>query len=298
MEAKKVNLFLVGAMKAGTTFFSELLEQHPQIYASPIKEPHFFVKDLSSRFYQPSKFFELERYLTEDFPKPLHITKIETLQQYQKAYSLATHEKFLLDASTCYLQAPEAAKLIFEYNPEAKIVIIVRDPLKRAISDYQMNFSLGRLNASFTEIMEKEIKLYEEGTLSWESYLAMSFYDESIKRYKALFGKNVKVISFEKLVKNPMEETQAVFSFLGLEQIGVNAQFKKNETRHLRGQLLFYRLKQLGLKDYFSKIVGQKTRQFIFKMVSSNKKKEIALSSNLNEKIKIIFSQKSTYDPS
>ncbi|MEZ4874792.1 MAG: sulfotransferase [Flavobacteriaceae bacterium] len=298
MQSKKVNLFLVGAMKAGTTFYSELLEQHPQVYAPPIKEPHFFVDTLSSRFYQPSKFFQLEKYLLEDFPKPLHITKVETLAQYQKVYSLASHQEFLLDASTCYLQAPEAAKLIHDYNPNAKILIIVRDPIKRAFSDYQMNLALGRINESFEAVVEKEIALFDQHLLPWHSYLGMSFYNESIERYISLFKENVMVVSFEKLVGNPSEEINRVFSFLGLSHRKVATQLKKNETRQLRGQSLFYWLKQWGLKDYFSKIVGSKTKQLIFKMVSSSKKKEIVLDAGLRTRLNHIFSMKSSYEPS
>ncbi|MBZ0326149.1 MAG: sulfotransferase, partial [Altibacter sp.] len=46
METKKANLFIVGAMRAGTTSFVELLSKHPQIYVSPIKEPNYFVDRL------------------------------------------------------------------------------------------------------------------------------------------------------------------------------------------------------------------------------------------------------------
>lgn len=297
MKNKKVNLFLVGAMKAGTTFYSELLEQHPKIYTPPIKEPHFFVDSLSSRFYEPSRFFSLKQYLKDDFPKPLHITKIDTIEQYQKIYSLASKDKeYLLDSSTCYLHAPEAAKRIYDYNPDAKIIIIVRNPLKRTFSDYQMNLGLGKEKKAFKTIIEHEIELFENKKLPWHSYLAMSFYNDPINRYLNLFGGNVKIISFEELTKQPSEIVNNTFSFLGIEKIKIDLNLKRNETRHLRGQLFFYWLKQLGLKDYFSKIIGVKTRQVIFNIVTSSKKKEIELDTNLKMKLENIFSQKSTYD--
>ena len=69
--SNKANLFLVGAMKAGTPRLCEIMQQHRAIYVSPIKEPHFFVDTLPEILYEPSPFFSLERYFRKEFPKPL-----------------------------------------------------------------------------------------------------------------------------------------------------------------------------------------------------------------------------------
>jgi len=45
MSQRKVNLFMVGAAKSGTTTIHKILASHPNIYAGPIKEPHYFVRD-------------------------------------------------------------------------------------------------------------------------------------------------------------------------------------------------------------------------------------------------------------
>ena len=87
MQKTKTNLFVVGAMKAGTTSFIDLLSQHPEIYAPPVKEPHYFVDQLPLSLYDPGRFFNLNDYLEKEFPKPLHITKIETSGQYKKIYA-------------------------------------------------------------------------------------------------------------------------------------------------------------------------------------------------------------------
>ena len=78
----KCNLFIIGAMKAGTTTFVDLLNNHPEIYMSPVKEPHYFINSLPKQLYDPSRFFNLDNYLEKKFPEPLHITKVETEKQY------------------------------------------------------------------------------------------------------------------------------------------------------------------------------------------------------------------------
>ena len=100
MQKTKTNLFVVGAMKAGTTSFIDLLSQHPEIYAPPVKEPHYFVDQLPLSLYDPGRFFNLNDYLEKEFPKPLHITKIETSGQYKKIYAHCGTETYQLDAST------------------------------------------------------------------------------------------------------------------------------------------------------------------------------------------------------
>ena len=136
---RKVNLFVVGAMKAGTTSFMERLAGHPDVYVSPVKEPHYFINELPENLYEPSRFFDLDHYLMKDFPEPLHICKVERLEQYERIFSLAETQNYRAEGSTAYLHAPESAGLIHAYNPEAKLLLLVRDPLKRAYSHYQMD---------------------------------------------------------------------------------------------------------------------------------------------------------------
>ena len=90
----KANLFIVGAMKAGTTSFIETLSTHPEIYVSPVKEPHYFVNELPAALYQDSRFFDLQRYLDHQFPEPLHITKIKTEAQYARLFSFKSLDRF------------------------------------------------------------------------------------------------------------------------------------------------------------------------------------------------------------
>src|SRR5690606_13890012 len=97
--------------------------------------------------------------------------------------------------------APESATLIHQYNRNAKIVILLRDPLKRSFSHYNMDKGLGRIMEEFETVIKNEIVQYNNGSLPWNSYLGMSFYNEPIKKYKSLF-ENVLIINFEELTNN------------------------------------------------------------------------------------------------
>ena len=112
------NLFLVGAAKAGTTSVYDELARHPAIYMSPMKEPHYF-----SRI-QPSP----ER--AAFFP---HVTDED---EYMALFDGVTEERLVGEASTSYLWDASAAERIQSVAPEASILIMLRNPVERAYSQY------------------------------------------------------------------------------------------------------------------------------------------------------------------
>ena len=292
MKENKVNLFVVGAMKAGTTAFANLLSMHSQIYCPPVKEPHYLIDRLPEQLYEPGRFFSLDDYLENEFPQPLHITKIETELQYRKIFSLASTEKYRVDTSTSYLHTKESAKLICSYNPDAKIIILLRDPLKRAFSHYKMDIGKGRVKGTFEALITRDIAAYRNQELPWYSYLAMSLYKGPIERFKSLFS-DVLVIDLEKLIDNKKNTLATVSSFLEIDIFENIAIDHKNIARRPLFPKLFYLLRRMGLKDYFSKIFSSTFKQWLFRNTSSKEKFEVELSEATLEDLKQIFSTES-----
>jgi Sulfotransferase family len=292
MEAPKANLFVVGAMKAGTTSFMDLLTQHPQIYVSPIKEPNYFIEELPKKLYEPSRFFNLEKYFQRDSPRPLHIAHVKKAADYQKLFSFQKGEKYLAEGSTMYLHAPKVAQRIREFNPAAKIIIITREPLKRSFSHYKMLMALSRESKNFQEVMDGEIKQYEMGDLPWYSYLSMSFYGKAISRYKSLF-RDVCIISFEDLVSPRKTVIEKVASFLDIDGLDEIPSTYINPTRSLRFKKTFFLLKKIGIKDYFSVIFGGKLKKKIFRFASRSESEPMILSEETLQILERIFKKES-----
>lgn len=285
---KKVNLFVVGAMKAGTTSFTQMLAQHPDIYFSPVKEPHYFVNNLPLSMYSPSRFFSLENYLDNEFPKPLHITNIKTEEQYEKIFSLAPNDiKYLTEGSTGYLHAPESANLIYTYNPNAKVIILTRAPLKRAFSHYQMDVGLGRETKEFEDVIKREISAYKNNKLSPWSYLGMSLYKENIERYKKLFKDNVLVIELKEYLQNKDDFLIKLSTFLEIENVDLNLE-NKNQSRSIKNKRLQKFLFESGIRDITRQIIPSAIRQNIFKQLSTEKK-EINLNQETIDELNQIF---------
>lgn len=292
MKPREVNLFLVGAMKAGTTSFAELLSGHSEIYGPPVKEPHFFVSELPQQLYDPGRFFNLDDYLVNQFPDTLHITKTETKDQYQKMYSQVGEEKYLLDASTGYLHAPESAELIYAYNPDAKIIILLRDPLKRAFSHYKMDLGKGRVAASFESLIAEDLANLKTGALPWFRYLNMSLYREPVARYRSLFSQ-VLVVRMEELLENETRVLETISRFLGIRPFVSGTIQHKNIARKPKFPKLLYLMNRLGVKDYFSKLFSSTFKRWVAGKISSEEKLEMDLRPQTLESLKEIFGKES-----
>jgi len=292
MNDTKVNLFIVGAMKAGTTSFVELLSQHQDIFVPPVKEPHFFVDAMPQELYEPNKFFSLENYLEHEFPNPLHITKVETIVQYQRVYSQHQGETYQLDGSTAYLHAIESAQKIYEYNPEAKIIVLLRDPLERSFSHYKMDLGKGRTKASFDSIMQEEIDRYHSDQLSWYGHLGMSFYREPIARYQKLF-KRVLLLQLDDLINYQDTVLRDISSFLEIESFSDSVVSHKNSARKPLFPRVVFFLKKAGLHHYFSKVFSSTFKQWLTRRISSEDKFELKLSEETKLALEQIFKKES-----
>ena len=121
---KLPNFVVIGAAKAGTTALYWYLQEHPEVFMSPLKETNFFAYGVDP-----------EGRLLYGDPE-LHRFPIKNLDAYADLFAGAGDEKAVGEASPIYLECPEAAGRIQQLLPEARIICGLRDPVDRAYSDY------------------------------------------------------------------------------------------------------------------------------------------------------------------
>lgn len=172
------NLFIVGAPKAGTTFLWVLLRDHEEVFFS--KNPE---KEIN--------FFSHEELLKESYYKDY---RISDLKKYLNCFRKATNQKYIVDGSVSYFSYPTVPKKIHNFNPKAKVVIIIRNPIKRAISHYKMDVRMGYANKPLLSY----IKNSETYPSHYHQYIGNSMYAKHINNYYKIFGKsNVFVMSLD-----------------------------------------------------------------------------------------------------
>lgn len=192
------NLFVVGAAKAGTTSLYEYLVRHPEIFMSRVKEPHFFAGlELDPR---DAKFFGV---ITDE-------------RAYLELFAGAEAFRVRGEASTSYLASAAAPARLRTVSPEAKIVVLLRDPVERAYSHYLNDVREGRERRTFLTAVTEEIEHPEEARWPF-LYVELGRYVEALRRFREAFDDRVLVLFFEEFVADGRGETARVFSFLGVD---------------------------------------------------------------------------------
>jgi hypothetical protein len=187
------NLFVVGAARAGTTSLWRYLDRHPEIWMAPIKEPHFF-SGVRPRLY-PS---------------------IADEASYLRLFAPGAGSKLRGEASPTYLSHEKVAASIKRVSPDARIVIMLRDPVERAYSSYWHAVRHGGETRPFARVVEQAL---EEPLPDRRPsrHVGHSFYADSVSRYLRTFPGAVHVVFFEEFAADPPGEVRKLFDFLGVD---------------------------------------------------------------------------------
>ncbi len=195
------NLFIVGAVKSGTTSLYAYLRQHPDIFFPEMKEPHFFAQPAPARE---------QRHL---------ITFIGEQAEYLRLYERGADRRWRGDASPSYLWSASAAARIAKVSPDARIIVILRDPIERAYAQYLMDYSEGAIDQPFFEALRRDWERPDKGWGVSQLYVELGLYTGQIQRYRALFGADrVLVLLLEDLKKDARGMLRHIARFLDIPE--------------------------------------------------------------------------------
>lgn len=198
------NFLIIGAAKGGTTSLYYYLNQHPQIFMSPVKEPRFFALEGENLdFCSPDELF-VENSVT-------------SFEEYCSLFQAVKDEIAIGEASPLYLYSDKAPAKIKQYIPDVKLIAILRDPVQRAYSSYMHYVREGYETLSFSESLQAEEKRIHENWVYMWYFKRCGFYYKQLKRYFDTFDeKQIKVYPYEDLSNTP-EFLKGVFDFLEVD---------------------------------------------------------------------------------
>lgn len=206
----KPNFLVVGAAKCGTTSLYGYLKQHPEVFLPEIKEGRYFsnIKDKVLNPFTNQKFVEV----------------ISNSNEYYSLFKSA-RGKALGDISPDYLYYFENSikKIKNELGDKVKIIILLRNPIDRAISSYLHTVRDGNSNISFEESVNVENSWVKKNIWFGFYNTKQSFYYNSVKAYLDSF-RNVKVIIFEDFIRDQSVYLEEICDFLN-----INRTFKFSE---------------------------------------------------------------------
>ncbi|MBI5463211.1 MAG: sulfotransferase domain-containing protein [Gammaproteobacteria bacterium] len=192
----KVDFVICGTQKGGTAALDMYLRAHPEICMANKKEVHFFDK---------------EEFFRDGAPD---------YANYHAFFSPGSQHKVLGEATPIYMYWRDAARRIWEYSPTMKLIVLLRNPVDRAFSHWNMERVENRDSASFWDAIHSEAKRSRKA-LPYQhrvySYIDRGFYLEQLRRLWAFFPKQqMLVLKTEELQQHPNDTLQRIFAFLGV----------------------------------------------------------------------------------
>jgi hypothetical protein len=194
------NFILGGAMKSGTTFLHNLLENHPQIKMIDRNMDHAFFDD--DRIYTRGK----EWYMS----------------LFNGVIKDKEEGKIIGQTSAdCYFN-PGSIQRILDHNPDTKLIFILRQPIERAYSLYWHQYAMGREFRKFDDAIRLEPEVIKKSyyNLKNYSYMERSRYAQQFKQILELVpAENLLIMDFESLIKRTKESVNEVLEFLRVDII-------------------------------------------------------------------------------
>ena len=197
-EGFKVNTLIIGAGRSGTTSLFAYMNAHRDICFSSIKEVHYFsIDELYARG-----------------------------ENYYHSFFRKYHgEPVIASADTYLLMDHRAVSRIHAYNPEMKIIVMLRDPVARAYSSYNYSVNFGHHDAypSFLDSINEEKHIAGESDIVYRNNVGHfygSLYYEHLRKWAALFPREQFLfLKTRDLKDNPEQFSAKLFSFLNLPDI-------------------------------------------------------------------------------
>lgn len=245
------NFIIVGAAKAGTTSLYYYLSQHPQVFMSTPKEVNYFSREE----------IEAQKLYYKDF-------RVSSLREYEALFQRASGKLAVGEASVSYLFYPQTPSKIKAVIPDAKIIIILRNPVTRGYSHYLMDKRLGLVDVPYRDIVFKTSR-HKNSHLYFQQYVELGLYYEQVKRYLEVFGKErVRVELADDLQSDCCSTVNNLCDFLGLDKLPViNAEQSRNKYWISKSQLI-QRLYSIDLiRGLASRIFSDAMKDKIKKML-------------------------------
>lgn len=256
------NFFLVGAARSGTTSLWRYLKENEQIFMPNdelYKEPAFFSPLKSSM----------------------------SIHEYLNLFKgTGESHKLVGEASTAYLTDPVSAKCIYDFNPNAKIIIILRNPAERAYSLYNWMVQEGyEFSSTFEKALalegdriKKKIPNFFEPEYYYNyMYFNSGLYYEEVKRYLDLFSDNVLVAKFDDLKYNLSRTYERICSFLDIMP-NTLAPETHNKSMAVYSPILQFLLRKISnhlviinTKIFSKRIITKKSRDKLLKLGLRNR---------------------------
>tara|TARA_Y100001960_G_scaffold275306_1_gene304804 strand:- start:4764 stop:5666 length:903 start_codon:yes stop_codon:yes gene_type:complete len=273
------DFFVIGAAKSGTTALYEYLKQNDNIFLPDIKETNYFhFFDDSLEYTGPGDKDEICRF------------SLKTRDEYENAYKKGIG--FVKgDVSPVYLYDNKVANRIYNANPNAKIIVVLREPVSRAISQYNHAVRQLRETLSFQDALEQEKNRLDDGYEFFWAYQKSGLYYEQLKSYYDVFPREqIKVIKYDDFISSQQGVMSDLFDFLNVEDKEISMSKSYNSAGKPKLENI-HKITRLNIvKDIYHKCLPKWIKNIIRNLYyRMNMKKNDIVGEEIKAKLKFQF---------
>ena len=179
---KVPNLFVPGFQKTATTWLHRCFLEHPDIFVPQEDGIHYFT---------------INYHRGEDW--------------YNRFFADYNGESVIADTTPSYARFSWSRERLAAFNPNAKILVVLRNPIERAFSHYWHEKKKRTINWNFSDVLTNNVDIFD-------SWVATGFYSHHIEALWQLFSADrVKIAVYDDLVADPKDYVQDIFSFLEVD---------------------------------------------------------------------------------
>lgn len=252
-HSKSPDFIIIGAQKSGTSSLHNYLNQHPNLIGSRPKEIHYFDKWINYGF---------------------------SIKWYEDHFCYLVHKnKLFFESSPNYIYHESAAKHISKFYPRIKLVLVLRNPLDRAFSAWNMYRSLFKNGKNFNQLGGKypnqlnpiheylfkdrnefpcfeealsiELDLIKKGLSHEPSFLRRGIYVDQINTYYKYFNQDqILILGFKDLIENLDSTLCSIYEKLGVSKIPTGQLNISPRNEGIYGSKLNYKQRE-WLKEYY-----------------------------------------------
>jgi hypothetical protein len=202
-NTKKIDYCIVGAQKAGTTSLHYYLKQHKNICVSPLK------KELH--------YFEVAHKINSEW--------------YNRCFFPNEDTRVIGEATPSYMFNQSIPSRLYDYNPQMKLICLLREPVSRMLSQWNMKIQKKFLkDYTFQNIIDDYMTSLTQKSVDFPGFIQRGLYIDQLDQLRLYFPRNqILLIKSEDLKINTQKEVNRVFEFLGLPDQKVHL-----ENKHIR----------------------------------------------------------------
>ncbi len=289
LNNKYPNFIIAGCAKSGTTALHYMLDQHPDIFMSVVKETNYFI-------YGYEKFHHyVEHTNTKSLNGVLASDICDSKEKYQALFAAASDKQILGEASPWYLLNSFVPSRIVEFNPNAKIILVLRNPTDVVFANFvhQVRDAVESLQLENIEEIFEEKHYANEKLHPFSKHLEIPKYASHMPRYLNVFSKDsILVLIYEEFLNNKQASLDKVFDFLSVNKSkSIEVDKKVNISGLPKNKKLKNVLQSNNfLKRFAAKAIPQKQRAKLrAKIEALNTQPKPKLDNNIRRKLDNLY---------